>query len=145
MMFAATAREGGHVVNVIIGRNGEARMKRLLKRIGKIVSRVICPQLFIVASRPFRDDDKWKILYGSRLSYRVLEFRSLDAANREFESIKSFAAYRFGETVYDFLLLDATQTQRVVEGESFVAVVDQALSSRSNERRGPSEPDFELI
>jgi hypothetical protein len=111
-------------------------MNRFLWRLRRLCSDIVRPELFIVASRPFADEDRWKILYGTDRSFRILEFATRDAADREFEGIRGFVSYRFGEGVYDFLLLTAELTARVNEGQAYAEVVDQAIRTREVEEGG---------
>jgi hypothetical protein len=104
-------------------------MKELLQKLGRVLYQIHCPKLYIVVSRPFLDKGEWKIVYGTYTSYRLLKFATLDAANREFDAIRSFAAYRFGDGVYEFLALTEDQRSRVKE--SYAEVVNQAIQERN--------------
>jgi hypothetical protein len=108
-------------------------MTEILQKLRRVVSQVFCCKLFIVASRPFCDKGTWKILYGTYTSYRLLEFSTHDAASREFDAINDFADYRFGDGVYDFLVLTAEQTSRAAE--SYAEVVDEAIRARSAQHK----------
>jgi hypothetical protein len=110
------------------------QMKKLLRKIGSIFSSIVFPKLFIVASRPFTDQGKWKILYGTPTSYRCLEFSTVDAADHEFESIRRFVAYGYGETIAGFVIVCEQQTLSVLRGTPYADVIKQAMLARDVER-----------
>jgi hypothetical protein len=125
--------------------NGATKMSGFLRKLRRLCSEIVRPELFIVASRPFADKDGWKILYGTYTSFRILEFATRDAADREFEGIRGFVAYRLGDGVYDFVLLTAELTARVNEGQAYAEIVDQAIRARDVEEGGQARLASGLI
>jgi hypothetical protein len=110
------------------------QMEKLLRKIGSIFSLISFPKLFIVTSRPFVDQGKWKVLYGTAAAYRCLEFSTFSAANQEFESIRRFAEYGYGETIGGFLILGEPDTLGILRGGLYTDVVEKAMFAQNAQR-----------
>jgi hypothetical protein len=111
------------------------RMQKMLAGIGNVIERIMtvlaCKD--VVLSMPFFKDDKWMLISGDSIGYRMISFDSAEAANTEFTAFGNLVT--FGDAMFDFYLLSSDEAGQVENQASYFRVLERHRKAAYRTRR----------